>query len=241
MKITHVFSCKCRKKWCRYFNENSFDGYEYQTLNDYNPIINKLNDTDGKFVFQSDVKLLWGRTEKCLTWKHFTSVLYKKKNHHWMMNTIILSHQHKINYSSLHIQLPWSEDTNDSGAGNFQKKKNISTKRIRKSGKKVHSFIQTKQWEHLPTSHFLFTFFLIIYIICTKENLLPRDFIKCQDHKFRSLRNTDISFNTWGKLTWYCFNISWTAVTFCYTVERSKAHQPKTDSIIMDFLLPARC
>lgn len=123
MKITHVFSCKCRKKWCRYFNENSFDGYEYQTLNDYNPIINKLNDTDGKFVFQSDVKLLWGRTEKCLTWKHFTSVLYKKKNHHWMMNTIILSHQHKINYSSLHIQLPWSEDTNDSGAGNFQKKK----------------------------------------------------------------------------------------------------------------------
>jgi hypothetical protein len=54
-----IYTCifmQMQEKWHCYFNENSSDGYEYQTLNDYNPIINKLNDTDGKIVFQSDVK-----------------------------------------------------------------------------------------------------------------------------------------------------------------------------------------
>ena len=47
-KLHMYFHANAGKKWCCYFNENSSDGYDYQTWNDYNPIIKEDNFTNGK-------------------------------------------------------------------------------------------------------------------------------------------------------------------------------------------------
>lgn len=60
------------------FNDESLDVYKYQTLHDYNPIINKLmiQMAIGSSTLMKE--MLQGRTEM-FNMNAFTEVLYKKK------------------------------------------------------------------------------------------------------------------------------------------------------------------
>lgn len=84
MKITHFvfFFMQMQGKMTSLFNDESLDVYKYQTLHDYNPIINKLmiQMAIGSSTLMKE--MLQGRTEM-FNMNAFTEVLYKKKkNHH---------------------------------------------------------------------------------------------------------------------------------------------------------------
>lgn len=105
----------------------SLDVYKYQTLHDYNPIINKL------MIQMANVSstLMWDVARKDRNVQHeciYWSSVQEKKNHHWMMNTIVTSTQ--INYSRVStLNFPDRRENTrlkDLEAGNFQRK--ISTK-----------------------------------------------------------------------------------------------------------------
>lgn len=80
MKITHFvfFFMQMQGKMTSLFNDESLDVYKYQTLHDYNPIINKLmiQMAIGSSTLMKE--MLQGRTEM-FNMNAFTEVLYKKK------------------------------------------------------------------------------------------------------------------------------------------------------------------
>lgn len=78
LHILFFFFMQMQGKMTSLFNDESLDVYKYQTLHDYNPIINKLmiQMAIGSSTLMKE--MLQGRTEM-FNMNAFTEVLYKKK------------------------------------------------------------------------------------------------------------------------------------------------------------------